>query len=176
MPAVSAPGLPSRKEEFSLELHFKLKEFNDVLEDGRDGPVVQGRSVDCTSTERLSKTDFCWVDNVRTVPFIAKPRSGPVAPGFSAPPAHLRLSERRATLVLPGSGPQLTDTFPVRATPPPASPASQGCSPQAACLHASPRLHGVGQADGSRSPRLPRDPPVSAQSGPHGSPVPSQAP
>ncbi|KAJ1209002.1 hypothetical protein NDU88_004381 [Pleurodeles waltl] len=48
----------------------------------------------------------------------AESRLGPATPGFSAPPAHLRLGERRATLVPPGSGPSsLTPSLPRRRHP-----------------------------------------------------------
>ncbi|KAJ1116666.1 hypothetical protein NDU88_004872 [Pleurodeles waltl] len=110
---------------------------------------------------------------------ISKSRSGPVAPSFSTLPAHLRFGELRAPPDPPRSGLQLPGTFSSRAASPPASPVpseSPGRSPQAARLHASPRLHGTGQADGSQSPRLLREPLDSAQSRPHSSSVPSQAP
>ncbi|KAJ1171618.1 hypothetical protein NDU88_003478 [Pleurodeles waltl] len=109
---------------------------------------------------------------------ISKSRSSPVAPSFSLLPAHLRFGEWRAPPDPPRSGLQLPCTFSSRAASSPASPAPSELparSPQAARLHTSPRLHRTGHADGSRSPRLPREPLDCAQSGPRSSSVPSQA-
>ncbi|KAJ1170892.1 hypothetical protein NDU88_002763 [Pleurodeles waltl] len=73
----------------------------------------------------------------------AESRPGSVAPGSSAQSAHLRLGEQCATLALLGSDPQPADAVLTRPAPPPDSPvppAVQAHSPQAARLHASPRL------------------------------------